>query len=216
MKLVYFNGRGFAETSRLLLKLKGVSFEDYRYPIEIKDWKNHIIIKEDFDNDKKKNLLLNSLNKVPYLRLDDGKIICQSKSIERYLSKKYDMIGNSLEQEALIDSICETIRDYKDMYQKVKRENDHEKIDKFFEETLIEKWELLEHILCLENENFSVGKKISLADIVIFSFVTDYFDAKHLVLRSINKFEKIKNIVGNISSDENIKNWLKCRPITSF
>ena len=160
--------------------------------------------------------MLNSLNKVPYLRLDDGKIICQSKSIERYLSKKYDMIGNSLEQEALIDSICETIRDYKDMYQKVKRENDHEKIDKFFEETLIEKWELLEHILCLENENFSVGKKISLADIVIFSFVTDYFDAKHLVLRSINKFEKIKNIVGNISSDENIKNWLKCRPITSF
>lgn len=216
MKLVYFNGRGLVETSRLILKLNNINFEDFRYPLEVKDWKNHIMVKEEFDNDKKNNKLLNSLNKVPYLHLDDGKILCQSKTIERYLSKKYNMMGNNLEEEALIDSITECIRDFKDIYQKVKRENDNEELIKFYNETLTEKWKLLENILCLECDSHSVGKKISLADLVIFSFITDYFDDKQSILKSINNSQKIKNIIKNINENENIKMWLENRPKTVF
>jgi hypothetical protein len=32
MKLTYFNGRGLAETSRLIFAAAGVDFEDNRYP----------------------------------------------------------------------------------------------------------------------------------------------------------------------------------------
>ena len=105
MKLVYFNGRGLAETSRLILALNKIKYKDVRYPIEIKDWSNHVIIKDEFEEDKKNNKFLNSLNKLPYLQLSDGKIIGQSKSIERYLAKRYDMMGDTFEEEALIDGI---------------------------------------------------------------------------------------------------------------
>ena len=175
MKLVYFNGRGLAETSRLILAFNQIKYKDVRYPIEIKNWDNPTIIKDEFDRDKKNNKFLNSLNKLPYLQLSDGKIISQSKSIERYLAKKYDMMGDTLEDEALIDSICEYIKDFKELYQKEKRKNNKEDLQFFFENTLPEKLSQLEYILCLENDNICIGKCITLADIVLFSFVHDYF-----------------------------------------
>lgn len=216
MKLVYFDGRGLAETSRLIFALNRINYEDFRYPLEIKDWKNYIMIKKEFDIDKQNDKLLNSLNKVPYLHLDNGKIISQSKSIERYLSKKYDMMGDTLEDEALIDSICENIRDFKDLYHREKRKENKEDLKNFFNNILVEKWKLLENILCLQNSNYSVNKNITLADIVIFSFINDYFDDKKSIINSINNCEKIKNIYYNVKNNENIKKWLEKRPLTAF
>ena len=33
MKLCYFNGRGLAETARIILAIKGEEYEDFRYRI---------------------------------------------------------------------------------------------------------------------------------------------------------------------------------------
>ena len=33
LKLNYFNGRGMAETSRLILAAAGADYEDFRYPL---------------------------------------------------------------------------------------------------------------------------------------------------------------------------------------
>ena len=41
MKLVYFNVRGLAETSRILLALGGEEYEDFRYPLEVIDMSKH-------------------------------------------------------------------------------------------------------------------------------------------------------------------------------
>ena len=37
MKLTYFNGKGIAETSRILLAASGYEYEDHRYPLKIND-----------------------------------------------------------------------------------------------------------------------------------------------------------------------------------
>ena len=37
MKLVYFNGRGLAEISRMVLAIGGEEYKDVRYPIKIID-----------------------------------------------------------------------------------------------------------------------------------------------------------------------------------
>ena len=37
MKLTYFNGRGLAETSRVLLAISGQPYEDFRYPLNVID-----------------------------------------------------------------------------------------------------------------------------------------------------------------------------------
>ena len=39
IKLCYFDARGFAEVSRLVLALSGQKYEDFRWPRE--DWPKH-------------------------------------------------------------------------------------------------------------------------------------------------------------------------------
>ena len=172
------------------------------------------MVKAEFDEDKKNGELLKSLNKLPYLELDDGTIIPQSKSIERYIAKKFKVYGTTLEDEGKIDAICECIRDYKDLYKKAKMsENKEIELNNFFSVVLPERLNLLENLL--END-YSVGGIFSLADMVIYSFVKEFFDDKESVKRAISNLEKIKSIVEKVSGNEKINKWLETRPVTAF
>lgn len=214
MRFVYFNARGLGETSRLLLAYLGVDYTDFRYPLEVIDFKTYNMVKAEFDEDKKNGELLKSLNKLPYLELDDGTIIPQSKSIERYIAKKFKVYGTTLEDEGKIDAICECIRDYKDLYKKAKMsENKEIELNNFFSVVLPERLNLLENLL--END-YSVGGIFSLADMVIYSFVKEFFDDKESVKRAISNLEKIKSIVEKVSGNEKINKWLETRPVTAF
>ena len=104
MKLCYFNGRGLAETSRLLFAIQGEDYEDFRYPLEVIDFSKHEMVKEEFDKDKADGKLVHSLNKLPYLEVDSV-IIPQSKTIERFLARRFNMMGETEVQSAQIDSI---------------------------------------------------------------------------------------------------------------
>lgn len=55
-----------------------------------------------------------NLNRAPVLVTSDGQTIGQSKAIERYLAKQFGLMGNTLEEEAMIDCIAEHCRDVKD------------------------------------------------------------------------------------------------------
>ena len=216
MKLVYFNGRGLAETSRLILAYNNVTYEDFRYPLHINDWKTHDMTKEEFDTDKKEGKLVKSLNKVPFLKVD-GSVICQSKAIERFLGRRYNMMGNSDVEAGIIDSICEVVRDIKDMYQKVRRLPEEEKeagLQEWFGVTMPNKFLDLEHIL--GNDGYAVGTRTSLADIVLFALVTQFFDNKEGAMNATNNTPRLRSIVQNIADNEAIKNWLDTRPITTF
>ena len=217
MKLVYFNGRGLAETSRLILALNEEKYEDFRYPLKIIDWATHNMEKVEFMNDKESGLLVNSLNKVPYLEVE-GKTIPQSKAIERYLARKFNMMGNNDLEYAQIDSICESIRDFKDAYQSVRKLPKEEKdsgTQKWFTETLVEKLTLLDNLLCKEHPHYSIGSKISLADIVLFSFITQFFDDKEMALNSTINL-KVSNIIQHVNNLDEIKKWIETRPDTPF
>ena len=67
MKLTYFNIRGLAETSRILLAIMGQEYEDFRYPLNIIDLASFNMEKPEFDAAKQDGKLLGSLNKVPFL-----------------------------------------------------------------------------------------------------------------------------------------------------
>ena len=214
MKLTYFNVRGLAETSRILLAIMEQDYEDFRYPLNIIDLASFNMEKLEFDAAKKEGKLLNSLNKVPFLEVD-GTVIPQSKAIERYIASQGNMMGNSSLEYARIDSICECIRDFKDAYQRVRKsENKEEEMTKWFTETLPERLGLLEHIVGRENTSFSVGNRLSLADVVIFVFITQFFDDKIRAMDATNNTTNIRNIVNTVASNENLINWLNNRPET--
>ncbi len=216
MKLTYFNIRGLAETSRILLAIMGQEYEDFRYPLNIIDLASFNMEKPEFDAAKQDGILQGSLNKVPFLEVD-GTIIPQSKAIERYIASQGNMMGNSLLEYARIDSICECIRDFKDAYQRVRKsENREEEMTKWFTETLPERLGLLEHIVGKENNSFSVGNRLSLADVIIYVFITQFFDDKTRAMDTTNNTTNIRNIVNNVASNENLINWLNNRPETAM
>ena len=106
MKLTYFNVRGLAETTRMILAVGKVDYEDFRYPLDVIDMSTYKMVKDEFDSDKAEGKLLKSLNKVPFLEVD-GVVIPQSKTIERFLAKSCNMMGSTDLESARIDSICE-------------------------------------------------------------------------------------------------------------
>ena len=217
MKLTYFNGRGLAETSRILFAISGQEYTDDRYPLEIIDMKTHNMNKPEFDNDKKEGKLVHSLNKLPFLTLDDGTIIPQSKTIERFLAYRFYLMGGSDVDAARIDAICECVRDFKDMYQPLRKLEGDEKeegMKKWFSETLVERLELLE--TNLDSEDFSVGNNLSLADVVLFTFITQFFDDKESAMKATETTPKIRGVINHVASLNRIKRWLKLRPETDF
>jgi glutathione S-transferase len=216
MKLVYFNVRGLAETSRMILAVAKEDYEDFRYPLEVVDMGTHTMIKDEFDKDKSDGKLVKSLDKVPYLEID-GHIIPQSKTIERYLANKFNMMGTSELDAAHIDSICECVRDFKDMYQKVKSvesDNKDAAATEWFTVTLVERLTLLENLL--GGDGFSVGATTSLSDIVLYSFITTFFDNKDASMNATLATPRLRNIVDRVHNLPEMVTWLETRPSTDF
>lgn len=158
------------------------------------------------------------MGKVPYLDFD-GQIISQSKAIERFLARKYDLYGNNEVTAARIDAFCESIRDIKDSYFKEKKSPDGDK-DKWIREELPDKLESLSKLVDISENIFSddgylFENRLSLADISIYHFITHFFDNKEDSLKAVenNIFKKIITKVGEL---ENVKNWINKRPKTAF
>ena len=219
MKLTYFNVRGLAETTRMLFAVNNQTgdreeYEDFRYPLEVIDMKTHQMTKDEFDSDKSDGKLVKSLNKVPFLEVD-GHVIPQSKTIERFLARRFGLMGNDEYESAHIDSICECVRDFKDMYQKVRVAEDVDTaMNEWFTVTLIERLTLLENLL--NDNSFSVGDKLSLSDIVLYSFITNFFDNKEASMNATLATPKLRKIVDNVHSLPEMKEWLEKRPNTDF
>jgi glutathione S-transferase len=216
MKLTYFNVRGLAETSRILLAIGGEEYEDFRYPLDIIDMSTHEMTKDEFDSDKSNGKLVKSLNKVPFLEVD-GVTIPQSKTIERFLARRFNMMGVNDVENAQIDAICESVRDFKEMYQKVrgKGEDSVSGTKEWFTVTLVECLSLLENQLVGEG-GFCVGNTMSLADVVLFTFVTEFFDNKEASYNTTLATPKIRSVIDRVAKEESVLGWLESRPKTSF
>ena len=230
MKLTYFDIRGLAETSRILLAIGGEEYEDFRYPLNVIDMSTYKMEKEEFDKDKADGKLKCSLNKLPFLEVDgtvcgsteeqpetNRVIIPQSKAIERFLARRFNLMGENNVQYAQIDSICECVRDFKDMYQKVRALSDEEKeagMVEWFTVTLVERLSLLENLL--GEEGYSVGGKLSLADVVLYTFITQFFDNKEASYNATLATPRLRKIVDNVSQHEKVVEWLEKRPKTDF
>ena len=219
MKLTYFDGKGMAETSRILLAAADVKYEDFRYPLTVNDWKTYNFTRDEFDKDQTDGKLWKSMGKVPFLEVN-GKTICQSKAIERYIASNYNLMGGDSEDSAIIDSYCECLRDFKTAYHvEKKKENKEEVMNKWFNELLVNKLEVLDSIISNKGGDltgYAVGGKLSLADISIYTFLVDYFDNKEGVLKAYENCPKLKAIVKTVSENEKIKHWIETRPKGAF
>ncbi|CAF1531730.1 unnamed protein product [Didymodactylos carnosus] len=210
-KLIYVNTRGFAETCRLLFKAAGQEFEDYRYPFTFADDGKHL--SPEWDADKHKYLN----EKIPVLEVD-GVTISQSKAIERFLAKRFGMVGDNDLEAAQIDAAGEQLIDLKQAYMKAKEQKNKdngEQLKTFFQDTLTKSFQAFNKQAekNTSNRGYFIGKKLSLFDIQLMEFA-HFFDDQESVQKALEPCKALKEIINNVENNKNIKKWIEERPKT--
>jgi glutathione S-transferase len=220
--LRYFDGRGAAETSRILFVLAGEDYEDKRYAFTFGvpgDFST--IQREEFEADKAAGKMDIAMGKVPVLEAGPDFALPQSKAIERYLARRFGMMGSTLEEEAWVDAIAEHVRDINDAYSRKglffmkDAEKKAEIQKKWFEEELPEFLKKLEAALPAGSEGFAVGDKVSLADVVIWKLLKDNYGDED-VSSAYEGCPKLCSIVAMLDGTEALQQWLTKRPVTMF
>ena len=114
-----------------------------------------------------------------------------------------------------IDSLCECVRDFKDAYQSVRKaENKGEATNEWFTKTLVEKLSLLENLV--DGNGFTVGENLSLSDVVLYAFITQFFDNKEASMNATLASPKIRSVIENVSTVPQLVSWIEKRPKTDF
>ena len=138
----------------------------------------------------------------------------QSKAIERYVAKKYGMMGSTPEEEALIDGFAEHNRDIADAYRKVSRDKDG-KLEAFLAEDLPKSLALLEKAIASKPGPFMLGDKVSLADVLFFVFLTENI-ADSKALPAYESLPKLKAAIDAVANLDSIKAYQEKRPVTAW
>jgi len=213
-KLVYFNGRGFAEVSRYLFALAGVDYIDQRFT----DVPNPEDPKQPRRPEWDANKESYPFAQVPVLIIggENGIVLSQSKAIERYLARQFGYMGSSELEQQLIETVGEAIRDLRDAFMKVRDSPDK---PKFFTDNLPKQCRYLnrfatQHGTSSDHSTF-VGSKLSLADVQLFHFLS-IFDDQESVNRSLAPYPTLKAIRANVANQPAIQKWIATRPNTPF
>jgi len=95
MTLLYFKAPGRAAVSRMILAYAAVDFNDKRIDFE--------------EFGKCKSGL--PYKQLPTLELEDGKVLCQSITIARYLANRYNLTGHTAMAKAEADEVVDALND---------------------------------------------------------------------------------------------------------
>lgn len=223
LQLKYFDIRGAAETCRVLLALGEEEYDDCRYKIDPATFQS-----PDFLEAKKNGDLKMNLNRAPILITPDGQTIGQSKAIERYLARRFGLMGQTPEDEAIIDCIAEHCRDvkdaarYKGFSKFAKNKTDEEKArdrKEWFESDLPEMLMKIESAV-LEtsaSSGYSFGNSPTYGDVAIWALLRDCMAADlEDTTKAAEKCTALNAIAEQIASNPHVAKWLSERPASSW
>jgi len=201
IKLTYFNVRGRAEISRLILAQAGVAYEDHRLPRE--EWPS-----------MKPNTPCGVLPVLEY----NGTTIAQSISIARFLAKEYNLAGKNRVEEAQADMIVDCVSDVLNSVVQIFREKDETKkaeITKTFQtEGLPNAMKMFEKLLSANGGKFFVGKELTWADLAFADFFSG-LEARYGEA-IFGDHKSLKEHIHRVMSLPNIKKWVENRPKTEM
>ena len=220
-ELKYFDARGAAETSRIIFAIADEEYIDTRYEIT-----PGTMVAPDFVKAKERGELDMNLARAPLLVADSGAMIGQSKAIERFLAKKFGLMGSSDIEAAQIDCIAEHCRDVQtaqrnkgfSFFNREKSEEEKAAARKeWFETDMPTMLEKIEKSITLTSakSGFAVGSSNSYADVAIFSLLKDCLDSEDS-MKAAEKCDNLLSISKRISNDEKVLKWVENRPKTNF
>ena len=222
LKLRYFDARGAAEVSRILLALSGADYDDHRYAILKKEGGGFET--PEFTADKESGALAANLNRAPLLMVDEQPV-GQSKAIERYLAHQGGMMGSSPLEAAIIDSVAEHVRDVKDaqakkgfgMFNRDKSDEEKAKAKAEWYDTDLPSW--LQRIeACVQPIKpiiAGAGGKPSYAAVCIWALLREgSAEDVELVAKAAEGCDALVEIADAVAKDPRVAEWVQKRPVT--
>lgn len=223
LRLKYFNARGAVETARVLLAIGDEKYEDVRYDITpgTMDAPAFKIAKEEGE-------LVANLGRAPVLVTEDGAVVGQSRSIERFLARRFGLMGTTPTEEALVDCVAEHCRDVKDAAMRkgfsafARGKTDEEKAAaraEWFETdlpTMLGKMDAAVRATSAK-KGCAVGSATSYADVVVWALLRDCSPADaEATTEAAADCEALNAIADSIASNPKVAKWLEDRPSTMF
>uniref|UniRef100_A0A914Q7P3 glutathione transferase n=1 Tax=Panagrolaimus davidi TaxID=227884 RepID=A0A914Q7P3_9BILA len=200
-KLNYFDVRGFGEGARLIFHYAGQKFEDNRITQE--QWPK---IKPTSDT-----------GKAPWLEIDKEKLY-ESAAIGRYLGNTFGLAGKDALENAQIDSIVDTYKDFVNdarpffMVKAGRGDGKLEDVKPKYDEDAKKWYTYLQKRLEKVGSGY-VASKLSWADFVLAEAIQTSmnFDADFA-----KKFPKIVEYKKKVHSHPKIKDYVEKRPESQF
>lgn len=199
-KLYYFNMKGRGEAIRLIFAQAGVPFEDYRF--KEGEWPTY----------KEKT----PMGQAPVLEVD-GKQLCQSLAIARYLAKQFGLQGSNDWEAAQCDMLSDGFQDVVGTMRPWFIEKDEAKkaeiLANLKKEHFIPFADRYEKILAANPSGFYVGDKVTWLDLVLFA-LEEWWSG--MLPDVMGAHPKMKAHMEKIAALPNIKKWLETRPQTAM
>jgi len=197
IKLTYFNAKGRAEVSRLILAYGGAKYVDDR------------LTGEQFGA-RKSSLRYTQVPMLTY----NGEPIYQSLTIARFLAAEFNLVGKNNVEAAQANEIVDSVADLVAARYKVIFGPEAERaagMKKFLSETVATALGRLEKLLQARGGQFLVGNQLTWADIYVYAF----YDAVGNT-GLLNGFPGLTNLAWRVEGLPNIKKYLASRPVTQM
>jgi len=200
--ITYFQTTGRSEPARLMMTLAGV------------EWENVFLQRGEEWEAVKPDTARFPLHHVPTLAFD-GKIICQSAAIYRYLANEHNFYGSSNYERALVDQICETIDEiFMDVAPTIFMSQDSAEKKKEIYTTVFHgpkgkaRFDFFRSILKQSGKGFFVGNGFTLADVRFFC-ISEMVEAHFPEM--LNGYEDLKKLNENFVANEKVKAHIAAR-----
>ena len=206
-RLTYFHSQGRGEVIRLLFALAHEAFVDERLTESSSASSRPVF-------DALKGSL--PFGQLPVLRIDGegGPVLAQSHAIERFLARRFGLMGGSEVEEQVVDSVTEAVRDLTQAYAGSRA--DAAAQQRFLAHTLPAFLEQLHRLAQRSNRgsahNTLVGGTLTLADVVVYHIFSVPTPDQPAMQRLIDGYPLIKAAIAHVAERPEIREWIATRP----
>ncbi|XP_070570611.1 glutathione S-transferase A4-like [Ptychodera flava] len=191
--LVYFNGRGCGEGTRIIMAAAGIEFTE-----------TFVTTNEQLEKYRKDGDLL--FMQIPMLEIDGMKIV-QSQAIIRYIAKKHGLAGATPQENLRVDILNEGAREFLwDFILIGFTSNDEEHYEKIKTQTFPRYLPIYEKILAESTSGYLVGDVLTVADLTLLEAL---LSADDYLPGSLDGYPKVQEFKNKISSLPRIEAYLQ-------
>eukprot|EP00457_Paulinella_chromatophora_P009548 gb/GEZN01009617.1/.p1 GENE.gb/GEZN01009617.1/~~gb/GEZN01009617.1/.p1 ORF type:complete len:429 (+),score=61.39 gb/GEZN01009617.1/:125-1288(+) len=199
LELHWGNGM-YGQVARTLLIAAQVNFNETKYTLELGQDRH-----QTFEPGPGK--LDANLGRPPVLRLADGSTLGQARAIERFLAKQLGLMGKTELEEAQVDSYCEHLREFQDVWRQARGNVSHvwDPVAKkqWYERDMPLWMQKLERVT--GSGGHAIGNSLSLADVMLYIILTQTFDYTAEAFAAYAECHKLKAVL------QTAQKWLVVR-----